>query len=145
MDLSSLTYAEGSIKGRQRKGRGNGSGRGNFSGRGQNGYGQRSGSKSRPWMEGGTMPIYRRLPKRGFTNIHRQEVQIINLDMLNRIAADTITIEELFNAGIVKSMDKAVKILGNGEINASKTVVANAFSTSAKEKIEKAGGKVELV
>ena len=145
MDLSSLTYADGSIKGRQRKGRGNGSGRGNFSGRGMNGYGSRSGSKSRPWMEGGTMPIYRRLPKRGFKNIFRKDVQIVNLDDLNTITADIITIEELYNAGKVKSMDKAVKILGNGEINASKTIVANAFSTSAKEKIEKAGGKVELV
>ena len=145
MDLSSLKYADGSIKGRQRKGRGNGSGRGNFSGRGMNGYGQRSGSKSRPWMEGGTMPIYRRLPKRGFTNIFRQEVQIVNLSELNAIKADTITIEELAAAGRVKSLDKPVKILGNGEINDKKTVVANAFSTSAKEKIEKAGGKVELV
>lgn len=145
MDLSSLKYADGSIKGRQRKGRGNGSGRGNFSGRGQNGYGQRSGSKSRPWMEGGTMPIYRRLPKRGFKNIFRQEIQIVNLEVLNSIAADTITAEELFKAGKIDSMDKAVKVLGNGEINASKTVVANAFSSSAKEKIEKAGGKVELV
>ena len=145
MDLSSLKYAEGSIKGRQRKGRGNGSGRGNFSGRGMNGYGSRSGSKSRPWMEGGTMPIYRRLPKRGFKNIFRKEIQIINLDDLNLITAETITIEELYKAGRVNSMDKPLKVLGNGEINSKKTVVANAFSTSAKEKIEKAGGKVELV
>jgi large subunit ribosomal protein L15 len=145
MDLSSLKYAEGSIKGRQRKGRGNGSGRGNFSGRGMNGYGQRSGSKSRPWMEGGTMPIYRRLPKRGFKNIFRKDIQIVNLEELNSISAETITIEELYQAGKVNSIDKAVKILGNGEINAGKTVVANAFSASAKEKIEKAGGKVELV
>jgi len=145
MDLSSLKYAEGSIKGRQRKGRGNGSGRGNFSGRGMNGYGQRSGSKSRPWMEGGTMPIYRRLPKRGFKNIFRKDIQIVNLEELNSISAETITIEELYQAGKVNSIDKAVKILGNGELNAGKTVVANAFSASAKEKIEKAGGKVELV
>ncbi len=145
MDLSSLTYADGSIKGKQRKGRGNGSGRGNFSGRGMNGYGQRSGSKSRPWMEGGTMPIYRRLPKRGFHNHFRKEVQIINLDDLNIITADIITIEELYKAGRVNSMDKPVKVLGNGEMNSKKTVVANAFSSSAQEKIEKAGGKVELV
>jgi large subunit ribosomal protein L15 len=145
MDLSTVIYADGSIKGTQRKGRGNGSGRGNFSGRGMNGYGSRSGSKSRPWMEGGTMPIYRRLPKRGFKNIFRKEVQIVNLDDLNLINVDIITLEELYKAGRVNSMDKPVKVLGNGEIKGKKTVVANAFSTSAKEKIEKAGGKVELV
>ncbi|MBN2279257.1 MAG: 50S ribosomal protein L15 [Candidatus Marinimicrobia bacterium] len=145
MDLSSLTYAEGSIKGRQRKGRGNGSRRGNFSGRGQNGYGQRSGAKSRPWMEGGTMPIYRRLPKRGFKNHFRTEYQVVNLDALNTIELERITIQEMVAAGKVKSLDRPVKILGNGEITSAKTIVANAFSTSAQEKIEKAGGKVELV
>jgi len=145
MELNSLKYADGSIKGTQRKGRGNGSGRGNFSGRGMNGYGSRSGSKTRPWMEGGTMPIYRRLPKRGFKNHFRTEYQVVNLDALNAIEVETITIQELVAAGKVKSLDKPVKILGNGELNSAKTIVANAFSTSAKEKIEKAGGKVELV
>ncbi len=145
MELNSLKYADGSIKKRQRKGRGNGSGRGNFSGRGMNGYGQRSGSKSRPWMEGGTMPIYRRLPKRGFKNIFRKDVQIVNVEDLNTMQVDKITIEELYKAGKIKSMDKPVKVLGNGEITNEKTVLANAFSTSAKEKIEKAGGKVEVV
>ena len=129
MELNSLKYAEGSIKGKQRKGRGNGSGRGNYSGRGMNGYGQRSGSKSRPWMEGGTMPIYRRLPKRGFKNIFRKEYQVVNLDDLNTIEAETINLEVLAETGKIKSINKPVKILGGGEITKQKTVIANAFST----------------
>ncbi len=145
MELNSLKYADGSIKKKRRKGRGNGSGRGTYSGRGMNGYGQRSGSKSRPWMEGGTMPIYRRLPKRGFTNIFRKNVQTVNLDVLENMEAEKITVEELQNAGKIKAADKPVKILGNGEITKQKTIVANAFSKSAKEKIEKAGGKVEYL
>ncbi len=145
MDLSTLQYADGSIKGTQRKGRGNGSGRGNFSGRGMNGYGSRSGSKSRSWMEGGTMPLYRRIPKRGFKNPFRKEYQIVNLDDLLKIENDKITIIEIFEAGLIRSVNKPLKVLGVGELTTAKTVIANAFSKTAIEKIEKAGGKAEVV
>ncbi len=146
MDLGSLKYAPGSVKkGKKRLGRGDASGQGGTAGRGHKGYGSRSGSKTRAWMEGGTMPIYRRLPKRGFTNIWREENQIVNLDTINRFENKDITLEFLHEKGLIKSIEKPVKILGNGKIDHAVNVTANAFSKSAKEQIEAAGGKATVI
>jgi len=145
MDLGSLKYAPGSRKNRKRLGRGDASGTGGTSGRGHKGYGSRSGSKSRSWMEGGTMPLYRRVPKRGFTNIFKEKFQIVNLDVIGRLQIPEVTIDVLYERGIIESIEKPVKILGNGEIISPISVVANAFSKSAKEKIESAGGKAEII
>ena len=145
MDLGSLKYAPGSRKNRKRLGRGDASGTGGTSGRGHKGYGSRSGSKSRSWMEGGTMPLYRRVPKRGFTNIFKEKFQIVNLDVISRLQIPEVTIDVLYERGIIESIEKPVKILGNGEVKSPISVVANAFSKSAKEKIESAGGKAEII
>jgi len=145
MDLGSLKYAPGSRKNRKRLGRGDASGTGGTSGRGHKGYGSRSGSKSRSWMEGGTMPLYRRVPKRGFTNIFKEKFQIVNLDVISRLQIPEVTIDVLYERGIIESIEKPVKILGNGEVISPISVVANAFSKSAKEKIESAGGKAEII
>ena len=145
MDLGSLKYAPGSRKNRKRLGRGDASGTGGTSGRGHKGYGSRSGSKSRSWMEGGTMPLYRRVPKRGFTNIFKEKFQIVNLDIIGRLQIPEVTIDVLYERGIIESIEKPVKILGNGEVISPIYVVANAFSKSAKEKIESAGGKAEII
>ncbi|MCK4296962.1 MAG: 50S ribosomal protein L15 [Candidatus Marinimicrobia bacterium] len=145
MDLGSLKYAPGSRKNRKRLGRGDASGTGGTSGRGHKGYGSRSGSKSRSWMEGGTMPLYRRVPKRGFTNMFKEKFQIVNLDVIGRLQIPEVTIDVLYERGIIESIEKPVKILGNGEVISPISVVANAFSKSAKEKIESAGGKAEII
>ena len=145
MDLGSLKYAPGSRKNRKRLGRGDASGTGGTSGRGHKGYGSRSGSKSRSWMEGGTMPLYRRVPNRGFTNIFKEKFQIVNLDVIGRLQIPEVTIDVLYERGIIESIEKPVKILGNGEVISPISVVANAFSKSAKEKIESAGGKAEII
>lgn len=145
MDLGSLKYAPGSRKNRKRLGRGDASGTGGTSGRGHKGYGSRSGSKSRSWMEGGTMPLYRQVPKRGFTNIFKEKFQIVNLDVISRLQIPEVTIDVLYERGIIESIEKPVKILGNGEVISPISVVANAFSKSAKEKIESAGGKAEII
>ena len=145
MDLGSLKYAPGSRKNRKRLGRGDASGTGGTSGRGHKGYGSRSGSKSRSWMEGGTMPLYRRVPKRGFTNIFKEKFQIVNLDVISRLQIPEVTIDVLYERGIIESIEIPVKILGNGEVISPISVVANAFSKSAKEKIESAGGKAEII
>lgn len=145
MDLGSLKYAPGSRKNRKRLGRGDASGTGGTSGRGHKGYGSRSGSKSRSWMEGGTMPLYRQVPKRGFTNIFKEKFQIVNLDVISRLQIPEVTIDVLYERGIIQSIEKPVKILGNGEVISPISVVANAFSKSAKEKIESAGGKAEII
>lgn len=145
MNLGSLEYAPGSRKNRKRLGRGNATGTGGTSGRGHKGYGSRSGSKSRGWMEGGTMPLYRLIPKRGFTNIFKEEFQIVNLDVISRLKLPEVTVDTLFEKGIIKSLEKPVKILGNGEVKNPISVVANAFSKSAREKIESVGGKAEII
>jgi len=145
MNLGSLEYAPGSRKDRKRLGRGNASGTGGTSGRGHKGYGSRSGSKSRVWMEGGTMPLYRQVPKRGFTNIFKEKFQIVNLDVISRLQLPEVTVDTLFEKGIIKSLGKPVKILGNGELKNPISVIANAFSKSAKEKIESAGGKAKVI
>ena len=140
MNLNSLTPVPGSIKNRKRVGRGHGSGLGKSAGRGDKGAGQRSGFKRRPWFEGGQMPLARRLPKRGFTNLFKKEFQVVNLDDIDALGLDTINPQVLAKHGLVRSALKPVKILGDGELKSKLSVTATTFSNSAKEKIEKAGG-----
>ena len=140
MKLESLTPVPGSIKNRKRVGRGAGSGLGKSSGRGDKGAQQRSGYKRRPWFEGGQMALARRLPKRGFTNLFRKEFQIVNLEAIENLGLDTVDAQILVDNGLVRSALKPIKILANGELKLKVTVTASAFSESAKEQIEQAGG-----
>ena len=146
MKLDSLKPSKGSIKNKKRIGRGHGSGLGKTSGRGHKGAGQRSGNKRRPWFEGGQMPLARRLPRRGFTNIFKEEIQIVNISDLNRIEKnseiDPVVLQE---NGMIRSSLKTVKILGKGDIDKKLDVTASSFSESAKNKIEKAGGTVTIL
>ena len=146
MKLDSLKPSKGSIKNKKRIGRGHGSGLGKTSGRGHKGAGQRSGNKRRPWFEGGQMPLARRLPRRGFTNIFKEEIQIVNISDLNRIEKNSeIDPVVLRENGMIRSSLKPVKILGEGDIDKKLNVTASAFSASAKNKIEKAGGTVTIL
>jgi large subunit ribosomal protein L15 len=145
MNLGSLKYNPGSKRNRKRLGRGNASGTGGTSGRGHKGYHARTGSKHRTWTEGGTMPIYRRLPKRGFTNIFKEEMQIVNLERIARLQLAEITPEILYQKGLIHSLSIPVKILGVGEVKEPIAVTAHAFSKTAKEKIEAVGGKAEVL
>lgn len=146
MKLHELSPAPGSRKERKRVGRGTGSGTGKTSGRGHKGQNARSGGGVRPGFEGGQNPLYRRLPKRGFTNPTRKEYAIVNIEELNSFAADTEVTPELLSAqGIVKNAKSGIKILGNGDVTVKLTVKANKFSQSAVEKIEAAGGKTEVI
>ena len=140
MKLDSLTPVPGSTKNRKRLGRGHGSGHGKSAGRGDKGAGQRSGFKRRPWFEGGQMPLARRLPRRGFTNLFKKEFQIVNLDVIDTLGLNTINPQVLEKHGLVRSALKPIKILGDGELKSKLHVTATTFSKSAKEKIEKAGG-----
>ena len=145
MDLSSLKAAEGSRKDRFRKGRGHGSGNGKTAGKGHKGQKARSGAP-RPGFEGGQMPLYRRLPKRGFKNINSKIIVGINVSELERFDNDsTVSVDTLIETGIVKNPRDGVKILGNGELTKKLNVQANAFSAGAKEKIEALGGKAEVI
>ena len=144
MKLDSLKPIKGSVKNKKRVGRGHGSGAGKSAGRGNKGAGQRSGFKRRPWFEGGQMSLARRLPKRGFTNIFKSEYQIVNISSLNKIEIEMITAEDLKEKGLIKSISLPVKILGDGDIDKKVIVEANAFSKSAKKKIEKSGGSCKL-
>ena len=146
MDLSNLRAAEGSTHNDNfRRGRGHGSGNGKTAGKGHKGQKARSGAP-RPGFEGGQMPLYRRLPKRGFKCRNSKEIIGINVSALERFENDTVvTIETLLEAGIVKNTRDGVKILGNGELTKKLTVQANAFSASAVEKIEALGGKAEVI
>ncbi|RMD86826.1 MAG: 50S ribosomal protein L15 [Calditrichaeota bacterium] len=142
MDLGSLKYAPGSKKKAKRIGRGEGSGHGGTAGKGHKGQRSRAGAKIRPWFEGGQMPLQRRVPKFGFTNIFKKEFQIVNLKDLQKLEeVDKIDPEVLLQRGLIKKKRVPVKILGEGEINRSVEISAHAFSASAREKIEKAGGK----
>jgi len=140
MKLDSLTPVPGSTKNRKRVGRGAGSGLGKSSGRGDKGAQQRSGYKRRPWFEGGQMALARRLPKRGFTNLFRKEFQIVNLKAIENLGLDTVDAQILADNGLVRSALKPIKILADGELKLKVTVTASAFSESAKEQIEQAGG-----
>ena len=145
MKLSELKATPGSRKDRKRIGRGIGSGTGKTSGRGQKGQKSRSGGNPHPWFEGGQMPLYRRLPKRGFTNIFKKEYDIVNLAQLAGLEIkNPITPEVMKEKGIIRRVD-SVKILGNGELPEAVTVHAQKFSRSAVEKIEKSGGKVVTI
>ena len=144
MRLGELHPPEGSTKTSKRKGKGKGSGLGKTAGRGHKGAGQRSGNKHRPWYEGGQMPLARRLPKRGFTNhIFKKEFQIVNLKDLTDLKVKNIDPEVLMSKGKIKTLNKQLKILGIGEIETPVNLKAHAFSQSAREKIEKAGGTTE--
>ncbi len=149
MQLHDLRPNEGSNKRKKRLGRGMASGHGKTSGRGMKGQGARSGGVKGPYFEGGQLPLVRRLPfKRGFTNIFRVEYKPVNVELLQDCFGEgfeEVTPELLVAARVIKASDKAVAILGNGEITAALTVKAHRFSKSAKEKIEAAGGKVEVL
>ena len=146
MKLHELKPNPGSVKKRKRLGRGTASGQGKTSGRGMNGQGSRSGGGVRPGFEGGNMPLYRRLPKRGFTNIFGTVYSELNVEDLNKFEDGAeITPEILKSEGVLKKQLDGVKILGNGEITKKLTVKAHKFSKSAVEKIEAAGGKVEVI
>ncbi|WP_339060621.1 50S ribosomal protein L15 [Tepidibacillus marianensis] len=146
MQLHELKPAEGSRHTRKRVGRGIGSGNGKTAGKGHKGQNARSGGGVRLGFEGGQNPLYRRLPKRGFTNPTRKEFEIVNLDVLNRFeAGTTVTPELLQEMGYVKQVKDGVKILGNGELNVQLTVKAHKFSQSAIEKIAAVGGKTEVI
>lgn len=146
MNLTDLRPNAGSKKKRFVKGRGHGSGNGKFAGRGRDGQNSRSGGGVRPGFEGGQMPLYRRLPKRGFTCRNSKDIVGINVSVLNKFrAGSTVTIEKMQEKGIVNNPRDGVKILGNGELTKKLTIQANAFSKSAIDKIEAAGGKAEVV
>lgn len=146
MKLHELRAPEGSTRNTKRKGRGNASGLGKTAGRGMNGQNSRSGGGVRLGFEGGQMPLYRRLPKRGFTNIWAKEYAIVNVEELNRFEAGTVVTPELLReAGLVKQVVDGVKILGNGKLENGITVQAQKFTKSAVEKIEAAGGKAEVI
>jgi large subunit ribosomal protein L15 len=146
MKLHNLKPSPGSKKKRKRVGRGTATGQGTTAGRGMNGQNSRSGGGTRPGFEGGQMPLYRRLPKRGFTNIFQKEYAIVNLDILNDFDEnEEVTVELLLDRKIIRKRLDGLKILGEGEINKKLTVKANKFSKTAKEKIEAAGGKAEVI
>ncbi len=149
--LSNLKYAKGSKKKRKRVARGAGSGHGGTATRGSNGQLSRSGAKHKAWFEGGQMPLQRRIPKFGFTNIFKIEYQLVNVDSLQKlvdskkIKEGTINAGTLKQAGLVSGINKPIKLLGNGEVKAKFQIEINAFSQSAKEKIEAAGGSVKKI
>ena len=146
MKLYELSPAPNSNKKAYRKGRGAGSGNGKTSGKGHKGQNARSGGGVRPGFEGGQMPLYRQIPKRGFTNINRKEYAIVNLSTLDRFEDGTeVTPQLLMESGIVKNLKSGVKVLGNGKLTKKLTVKANKFSASAVSAIEAAGGKTEVM
>ena len=147
MKLNSLYPNEGATKTRKRVGRGPGSGLGKTSGKGHKGQNARSGGGVRPGFEGGQLPLFRRLPKRGFTNaMFKTTYAVINLSDLNKFENGAeVTPEILKNMGIVKNLQDGIKVLGNGTLEKKLTVKANKFSLKAKEAIEKSGGKIEVI
>ena len=146
MKLNELSPALGSRKAASRVGRGLGSGNGKTSGKGQKGQKSRSGGGVRTGFEGGQMPLYRRLPKRGFKNIFADVYAEVNVETLNRFEdGATVDAVVLVDAGVLKNVRDGVRILGNGELTKKLTVVANGFTKSAQEKIEAAGGKIEVI
>ncbi len=145
MRLNELAPSEGSRSSRKRKGRGVGSGLGKTAGRGSKGHRSRSGGGVRPGFEGGQMPIHRRLPKRGFTNIFKKKILIINISDLQRFeSGGAVDAETLLKAGMIKGRYDGIKLLGQGDIDFPLTVKVNAASKSAMEKIKAAGGNVEV-
>jgi large subunit ribosomal protein L15 len=146
MKLHELKPAEGSRKTRNRVGRGTGSGNGKTAGKGHKGQNARSGGGVRPGFEGGQTPLFQRLPKRGFTNISRKDFAIVNLETLNRFEDGTeVTPELLLETGVISKLNSGVKVLAKGAVEKKLTVRAHKFSTAAKEAIEAAGGKAEVI
>ncbi|MCI8645854.1 MAG: 50S ribosomal protein L15 [Firmicutes bacterium] len=146
MKLHELRAVPGATKAPKRKGRGTATGQGKTGGRGMNGQKSRSGGGTRPGFEGGQMPLYRRIPKRGFTNIWATEYAILNVDDLNKFEAGAVvTPDMLKEAGIIKQIKDGVKVLGDGKLEKNLTVQAHKFSKAAIEKIESAGGKAEVI
>jgi large subunit ribosomal protein L15 len=145
MNLNNLHPAKNSRKERRRVGRGPGSGRGKTAGRGTKGQKSISGYSRKRAFEGGQMPLSRRLPKRGFTNIFRKEYSAVNLARLEKVTKDEIKLKDLVEAGIIKKGAERIKILGQGDISSAKTIHAHKFSVSAQKKIEDAGGKAVLI
>ncbi|OGU32351.1 MAG: 50S ribosomal protein L15 [Ignavibacteria bacterium GWA2_35_9] len=149
--LSNLKYAAGSRKKRKRVARGEGSGHGGTATRGMNGQLSRSGAKKKIWFEGGQMPLQRRVPKFGFTNIFKKEYQIVNLNSLQKLSEKNkldeiiLNAEELKKLGLINNVKKPVKILGNGEFKVKVQLEVSAFSNSAKDKIEAAGGSIKKI
>ena len=147
MKLHELSPAEGSKKSVKRIGRGAGSGQGKTAGKGHKGQKARAGRGMRPGFEGGQMPLQRRIPKRGFNNIFAKEIAAVNVAALDKAFEDgaTVTVDALIEKGLIKKALDGVKILGNGEITKKLTVQVNSFSSVAKQKIEAAGGKAEVI
>ena len=142
MELSKLNPAKGSLSSKKRIGRGNATGQGRTAGKGHKGYKSRSGAGSRLHFEGGQMSLARRLPKRGFTNIFSKEIQIVNLDTIEKLGLKKIDTDILYDKGAISKKNVPVKILANGDIKTSVEICAHFFSQSAIKKIENAGGKV---
>jgi len=145
MNLSDLAPAPGSRKSKKRVGRGCGSGHGKTSCKGHKGQKARTGGGTRPWFEGGQMPLQRRLPKRGFTNIFQKQFAVVNIADLVKLEETTITPEVLHREGLIRNLKDSVKILGTGDVTKPLTVRAHAFSGSAKEKITNAQGSAEII
>ena len=143
LTLSSLSPSRGSTQSRKRVGRGPGSGLGKTAGKGHKGHKARTGGSTNPGFEGGQMPMYRRLPKRGFTNPFRVTTQAVNLSQLKKVSATEVSPETLYSAGLIGKLDRPVKLLGTGDADRSYTVRGVSLSASARAKIEAAGGKIE--
>jgi len=145
LNLSNLSPQEGSRRPRKRLGRGHGTGHGKTSGRGHKGFKARSGSGVKPGFEGGQMPLQRRLPKRGFNNIFRKEYAVVNVKDLEKLeTGSTVDRQALLDAGMIKKRFSMVKVLGDGEISKSLTIAVDKISKTARQKIESAGGKIEI-
>lgn len=146
MKLHQLKPAAGSTRNPKRKGRGTATGQGKTAGRGQDGQNSRSGGGTRPGFEGGQMPLYRRIPKRGFTNIFKKQWSTVNVEDLNKFEDNTvITPELLIENGLIKKVLDGLKVLGDGKVEKKLTVQAHKFSKTAVDKIESAGGKAEVI
>ena len=145
MNLSDLKPPVGQTKLRKRVGRGMGSGHGKTSSRGHKGQGKGTGFTQKRGFEGGQMPLHRRLPKRGFTNIFKKEYAIINLGVLEKLDGDSFTVDGLMQLGLVKKLGEGLKVLGSGQLTRKITVEAHHFSKSALEKIQKAGGTAQVI
>ncbi|RRA49970.1 50S ribosomal protein L15 [Acidipila sp. EB88] len=145
MNLSNLRAPAKANRNKKRVGRGMGSGHGKTSARGHKGQGSRTGSSMMRGFEGGQMPLHRRMPKRGFTNIFRTEYTVLNLSRIAEMGETELTLERLKALGFLKSRDELLKILGNGELTTAVTIHAHKFSKSAQEKIEAAGGQAVLL
>jgi large subunit ribosomal protein L15 len=145
MNLSNLRPPKGQRHKKQRIGQGMGSGRGKYSGRGAKGQKSISGYSKMRGFEGGQMPLHRRLPKRGFTNIFRKEYAILNVGQLEKLEGDSFSPESLMAQGVIKKMKSGLKILGNGELTRKLSVKAHIFSKSALDKIQKAGGSADVI